>query len=86
MRRSIELCPQLVPPGAGIEALQVIRHQVGLRPYRRGGPRIEKELTVDEVGALKVVHSYGAGGTGFQGSYGMADRVVELVGESLRGV
>ncbi|KAI9786481.1 MAG: hypothetical protein M1839_006941 [Geoglossum umbratile] len=84
MRRSIELCPQLVPPGAGVEALKVIRHQVGLRPYRKGGPRVEREEIADgDDTGLRVVHNYGSGGCGFQGSYGMAARVVELVCESL---
>lgn len=34
-------------------------------------------------GALSVVHCYGAGGFGFQSSYGMAGKTVRLVGESV---
>ena len=80
MKRSIMVCPQLVPSGAGIEALKVIRHQVGFRPYRVGGPRIEREDIVDdELGNLAVVHSYGAASFGYQASYGMANEVVRIV-------
>ena len=80
MRRAIQVCPHLVPEGSGIEALHVIRHQVGLRPVREGGPRIEPEtIKDDELGSLNVVHSYGAGGFGYQCSYGMADMVVKHV-------
>ncbi|KAB5584976.1 hypothetical protein GE09DRAFT_1209614 [Coniochaeta sp. 2T2.1] len=84
MKRTIQICPHLVPEGAGIEALRVIRHQVGLRPVRAGGPRIELE-TLDEAGEgkLRVVHCYGAGGFGFQSSYGMANKAVALVGDTL---
>ncbi|KAB5578122.1 FAD dependent oxidoreductase, partial [Coniochaeta sp. 2T2.1] len=76
MKRAIQICPQLVPEGAGIEALRVIRHQVGLRPVRSAGHR-------QSWGKLRVVHCYGAGGFGFQSSYGMANKAVALVGETL---
>ncbi|KAL9029384.1 MAG: hypothetical protein Q9196_002372 [Gyalolechia fulgens] len=42
MKRAVELCPALTG-GKGIEHLDIIRHGVGLRPYRHGGTRIEKE-------------------------------------------
>lgn len=84
MERAIKICPQLVPEGAGIEALRVIRHQVGLRPVRQGGPRVESEVLQDEgSGNLRVVHCYGSGGFGFQASYGMANKAVKLVVEAL---
>ncbi|KAK9476884.1 hypothetical protein V1514DRAFT_310452 [Lipomyces japonicus] len=70
--RCTALCPELVQNGP----VDIIRHGVGLRPSRRGGPRVEFE-TIDGVG--KVVHNYGAGGAGYQSSYGMADAVVKLV-------
>jgi D-amino-acid oxidase len=88
MKRAIKVCPRLVPEGAGIEALRVIRHQVGLRPVRHGGPRVETG-TLHDTGEFqgqtmrRVVHCYGAGGFGFQSSYGMANKAVGLVGEIL---
>ena len=80
MQRAIQICPHLVPKGTGIEALQVIRHQIGFRPVREGGPRIEREVINDPtLGVLNIVHCYGAGRFGFQASYGMADLAVEIL-------
>lgn len=78
MQRCIDLNPELTN-GEGIEALSIIRHGVGLRPYRAGGVRIEKEL----IRGLAVVHAYGHAGWGYQGSYGSANAVVKLVEETL---
>ena len=80
MRRAIRVCPDLVPAGAGIESLRVIRHQVGFRPYREGGPRVETERLTSSSGTeLKVVHAYGVGGTGYQVSHGVAEEVISLI-------
>jgi D-amino-acid oxidase len=78
MKRAVQACPELTG-GKGIEALDVIRHGVGLRPVREGGTRIEKE----KVGNLWVVHNYGAGGAGYQSSYGCADAAVRLIRAAL---
>jgi D-amino-acid oxidase len=84
MKRAISIAPGLVPKDAGIEALRVIRHQVGWRPHREGGPRVERETISDqELGPVDVVHAYGFGGFGFQSSYGVAAEVVDLVRLSL---
>lgn len=79
MQRVVKAFPQLTG-GRGVEALDVIRHGVGLRPYREGGVRLEKEV----IDGVWVVHNYGHAGWGYQGSYGTAERVVELVDE-IRG-
>ena len=76
MKRAVQLNPELAD-GKGIEGLSIIRHAVGLRPGREGGVRIEKEL----VDGTWVVHNYGHAGWGYQGSYGCAERVLELVDE-----
>ncbi len=76
MKRAVEVQPELTG-GKGVEALDIIRHGVGLRPAREGGVRIEKEL----IDGTWVVHNYGHAGWGYQGSYGCAERVVELVDE-----
>ncbi|KAK7958406.1 D-amino-acid oxidase-like protein [Apiospora saccharicola] len=78
MKRAVEMVPELVD-GKGVQGLDVIRHGVGLRPYRNGGVRLEKE----KVDGTWIVHNYGHAGWGYQGSYGCAERVVELVAESL---
>jgi D-amino-acid oxidase len=78
MKRGVEMCPQLTG-GRGIEGLDVIRHGVGLRPVRKGGVRIERESVAEKW----VVHNYGAGGAGYQNSYGCAQDAVDLVDEVL---
>ncbi|KAF3010354.1 hypothetical protein E8E14_009043 [Neopestalotiopsis sp. 37M] len=84
MKRAISIAPGFVPKDAGIEALRVIRHQVGWRPHREGGPRVERETISDqELGPVDVVHAYGFGGFGFQSSYGVAAEVIDLVRLSL---
>ncbi|RYO84896.1 hypothetical protein DL764_009262 [Monosporascus ibericus] len=78
MRRAVEMMPEL-SDGKGVQGLDIIRHGVGLRPARKGGVRIEKE----KIGDTWVVHNYGHAGWGYQGSYGCAEGVVELVREIL---
>ena len=80
MKRCVDLWPQLVPDGKGVEALSVIRHGVGLRPMRTGGIRVEME----RVGGVPVVHNYGHGGYGYQTSYGAAQAAEKLVVEALK--
>ncbi|MCJ1249863.1 hypothetical protein MMC30_007089, partial [Trapelia coarctata] len=46
MTRAVKLCPSLTN-AKGIEALDIIRHGVGLRPLRTGGVRLEKERIGD---------------------------------------
>jgi D-amino-acid oxidase len=58
----------LVPALADARVLGV---KVGLRPCRRGGPRVEREG--------RIVHAYGHGGAGMTLAWGTADEVVRLV-------
>ncbi|KAJ8132538.1 hypothetical protein O1611_g1087 [Lasiodiplodia mahajangana] len=78
MRRAVELCPELTR-GRGPEFLEVVGHIVGLRPARKGGIRVDKEL----IKGVWVVHNYGHGGYGYQSSYGCAKAVEELVKDIL---
>jgi D-amino-acid oxidase len=55
--------------------------QCGLRPGRKGGPRVEQEVL--DGGRVRVVHAYGHAGAGYQNSVGSARKVVGLVGESV---
>ncbi|KLU88034.1 hypothetical protein MAPG_07021 [Magnaporthiopsis poae ATCC 64411] len=55
---------------------------VGRRPTRRGGMRLELETLPgkgERDGVRHVVHAYGLGGRGYELSWGVAGRVVELV-------
>jgi D-amino-acid oxidase len=63
LARAAALVPQLADA-------EVVGAQVGLRPTRDGGPRVER---VDNV-----IHCYGHGGAGLTLSWGCARRVVEL--------
>jgi D-amino-acid oxidase len=64
----LERARRLVPEIAGAE---VVGEKVGLRPCRRGGPRVAVEG--------RVVHAYGHGGAGMTLSWGTADEVTRLV-------
>jgi D-amino-acid oxidase len=74
------------PPGASLAApaplptpdlsdARVLRYVAGLRPFRRGGVRLERE----ELAGRLVVHDYGHGGSGVTLSWGCADDVLALV-------
>ncbi|KAK3352247.1 D-amino acid oxidase-like protein [Lasiosphaeria hispida] len=78
MKRAIEVHPALTG-GKGIEALDIIRHGVGLRPVRAGGVRLEEEV----IDGTCVIHNYGHAGWGYQGSYGCAEGVLELIDGAL---
>lgn len=75
------LCEELrTGKGRGFEVVSV---QVGFRPGRTGGPRVELEGDGKGNGKVEgvwVVHSYGHGGAGYQNSVGSAERVVEIMG------
>ncbi|VVT45399.1 uncharacterized protein SAPINGB_P000737 [Magnusiomyces paraingens] len=65
------------PVSAGLDIAKV---NVGFRPARRGGSRVEAERVNKGQGSGRViVHAYGIGGMGFEASYGMALHVVELL-------
>ena len=79
LERNSYLVPELrTAPDGGFEIVSV---QCGLRPGRKGGPRMERET----VGGKKVVHAYGHASGGYQNSVGSARLVVMLVDESLDG-
>lgn len=77
----LERCSYIVPElqTAADGGFEVISVQCGLRPGRKGGPRVEKE----SIGDKKVVHVYGHAGAGYQNSIGSARLTVKLVDESL---
>ncbi|KAG9595462.1 putative D-amino acid oxidase, partial [Aureobasidium melanogenum] len=75
-RRCCALAPELGRP----EDLKVIYHGVGLRPSRKGGARLEREM----FGEHLVIHNYGAGGAGYQASWGMAKEAVDLLQKGSR--
>lgn len=68
---------------AGGLSYEIIQDIVGRRPTRDGGVRLEVERRpkyFDEKGkTLTIVHAYGAGGRGYEISWGVAEEVRCLV-------
>ncbi|WFC99292.1 D-amino-acid oxidase [Malassezia yamatoensis] len=94
LKKCAELAPDLLPdhvdpkdPDAWV-TLDVLSNNIGVRPAREGGVRVEldKPMSIDgrEVG---IIHAYGigtcstydSGPAGYQASYGVASEVVDLV-------
>lgn len=76
IERAKKYLPELTDPKLGNDAeIDVYRHNVGLRPARKNGPRIEREGS--------VIHNYGIGPAGYQASYGLASHVARLAEEYL---
>jgi D-amino-acid oxidase len=60
--------------------IEIIAEQVGFRPGRKGGVRIEVEdVDVNQGRPVRVVHNYGHAGAGYQASIGSAIKVLKLV-------
>lgn len=102
LKACFNLDPLLAGPGEGKtwRDIEVVAHNVGLRPSRQGGVRLELEKR--EVGGaaadlaprsrarsrrgVAVVHAYGPGGTGYQSSVGLSQKAADLVVGHLRSV
>ncbi|KIW90440.1 uncharacterized protein Z519_09086 [Cladophialophora bantiana CBS 173.52] len=77
LRQCVETFPDFVDSE---EKFEVVQDNVGRRPWREGGYRIE----IESVGPGRtVVHGYGAGGRGYELSWGAAERILELVKKSV---
>ncbi|KAI1322629.1 FAD dependent oxidoreductase [Xylariaceae sp. FL0255] len=82
IQRCCALAPELGTPEE-VER-RIIKHGVGLRPSRKGGPRIEVERLGEGDKGLLVIHNYGASGAGYQASWGMAQHGVALFKEVVK--
>lgn len=85
LSRALDFMPALARPTEGGGAAQasnvdVVGVNVGLRPARRGGVRLEAG---EAVGGTAVVYSYGYGGFGYQCSWGAAFEARDLVDDAL---
>ena len=70
-------CCDIVP---SLKSAKILETAVGLRPYRKGGVRLELEHVALRCGGkLPVVHNYGHGGSGFTIHWGCANDAVDLV-------
>lgn len=67
--------PDAFPPK--VSDYEIVAHNVGIRPARATGLRVEKEIMAGE----KVVHAYGVAGGGYVFSFGVARAARDLVDE-----
>lgn len=63
----------------GEDAFEIVRDNVGRRPDREGGCRLESEVISISDGRRQMIHAYGIGGRGYETSWAIAERVVELL-------
>lgn len=76
LNRALKYAPELVDPNFNNNPsdFDIVSVNVGLRPFRRDGPRIEKDTDKPWL-----IHAYGAGGGGYQSSYGISRIVLQLL-------
>jgi len=75
----LKKCTEIVPQ---IEKCEIISYNVGFRPCRHGGLRLEPESVTSKLGkTVTVIHNYGHGGAGIFLSWGCADFVKKLANE-----
>lgn len=81
LRQVVKYFPDFVE---GEDAFEILRDNVGRRPYRDGGFRLETEVIAD--GRRQIIHAYGIGGRGYETSWAIAEKVVELLNMESRRV
>lgn len=77
LMRDLRMAPGTLParlPPVRVSPERVIRIDVGLRPFRPSGFRVEREALGEKV----LVHNYGHGGGGITLSWGTAKLAVDL--------
>ena len=74
LREAVELFPDFVER---YEDFDIVCDNVGRRPWREGGTRMEVEYL--PVGTGRIVHGYGVGGRGYELSWGIAEELTALV-------
>ncbi|KAF7388819.1 hypothetical protein HZH66_009956 [Vespula vulgaris] len=68
-------CETLVP---SLRTVENIREEVGLRPHRDGGVRVEAEFIANGCRKTTIIHNYGHGGYGVCTAPGTAQYAVQL--------
>ena len=83
IRRATKYVPELVDPKFKNNPATIVieRVNIGFRPFREDGPRIEVDPKYKWL-----IHDYGAGAGGYQGSVGMGRKVVEVLKKELGNV
>ncbi|KAL1931916.1 hypothetical protein VTP01DRAFT_8972 [Rhizomucor pusillus] len=78
LKRVYDLYPELTHH-KGPEAFNIVSENVGFRPVRTVGPRIELEKKEYNGRSVNIIHNYGHGPHGYQSSWGSAAKVLELL-------
>lgn len=77
LQQAVKNFPEFVD---SVDKFEIVKDNVGRRPWREGGFRIEIEPLDNHK---QIVHGYGAGGRGYELSWGAAERISRLVAENL---
>lgn len=76
LERGAKLFPELMKvDNCGLKYFDIVRVNVGFRPAREGG----LNLSVDNHNGTNVINAYGAGGSGYEFSYGVGYSVYKLL-------
>ncbi len=75
LQAAVEAFPDFVKK---VQDFEVMRDNVGRRPFREGGLRLEQEALEE---GKNIIHAYGTGGRGYETSWGIAERVIDLFTE-----
>lgn len=82
IQRALHFMPFLAIPSKdeSVKQVDIVGINVGLRPARSNGIRLERGQSIDEV---PVIYSYGYGGFGYQCSWGAAFAARNLIDDAL---
>lgn len=100
LEKAFKICPGLAEGGKSWRDIRIVSHNVGLRPCREGGLRLELEhvdlsgerdlLAEDAKESTQgtVLHCYGIGPAGYQAHHGIAveaaDMALEYLGQKAK--
>ena len=81
LENAVRYFPEFV---SDMKDFKVLQDNVGRRPWREGGMRIELDSIMQDGVDVPIVHAYGAGGRGYELSWGTAEETCRLVEKSIR--
>ncbi|KAI8144782.1 hypothetical protein BJV82DRAFT_512735 [Fennellomyces sp. T-0311] len=78
-----KMCPELIKKSDGTaRELSIAGYVTGVRPVRKGGPRVENEIMTSPLGkTILVTHNYGHGSFGHMSAWGSGLYAARLVAE-----
>lgn len=82
LKRAKRFFPELFD-SEGTPKFRICKNVVGFRPARKNGFRLDKRW-VDYNGLKFIISSYGAGGMGYELSFGAATKAVQLLEEGVK--